>query len=348
MSAAAGAAATAATMIAPPPSAADIAPPPAVVDEEEYQEGGDRPLWPWLVAIGFVIAAVIAGFFVWNELSSTPQVAVTNYVGLPQTQAEQQIHAAGLVPAVNKHSNDNVAQGKVYKQDPSPGSKVDKDGTVTIWVSTGPPKVTMPDVKGEQWTQAQQTLVNLGLKPQKFNVGGKTAGQVQATDPSAGTKVPKGSTVRVNVSTGPKIATVPSVVGLSIQDATARLNQAGFNANPKFVDSTAPQGQVISQTPSPGSSEPEGTSVTLNVSNGPPQKTVPDVVGYTSQQAVQALEAAGFQVNQQYTQTGAAGDNIVQSQNPAGNSQAPQGSTVTIVIGQQSQGPPPTTTTSTG
>jgi beta-lactam-binding protein with PASTA domain/predicted Ser/Thr protein kinase len=345
--AAAATAATAATMIAPPPSSAADAPPPAVVDEKEYQEGGDRPLWPWLVAVGFVIAAVIAGFFVWNELSSTPQVAVTHYVGLPQAQAEQQIQQAGLVSAVNRHTNNSVPSGKVYKQDPGAGSKIDKGGTVTIWVSTGPPKVTMPDVKGEQWTQAQQTLVNLGLKPKKFNVGGKTAGQVTATDPSAGTKVPVGSTVRVNVSTGPKIGTVPSVVGLSIQDATAKLNTAGFNANPKFVDSTAPQGQVISQTPSPGSSEPEGTSVTLNVSNGPPQVTVPDVVGYTSQQAVQALEAAGFQVSQQYTQTGAAGDNIVQSQNPAGNSQAPQGSKVTIVIGQQSQGPPPPTTTTT-
>jgi serine/threonine-protein kinase len=346
--AAAAGAATAATMIAPPPAtAADAPPPPAVVDEEEYQEGGDRPLWPWLVAVGFVIAAVIAGFFVWNELTSTPQVPVNRYVGLPQAQAEQQIRAAGLVPSAQKHSNDSVPQGQVYKQDPAAGSKTDKGGTVTLWVSTGPPKVTMPDVKGEQWTQAQQTLANLGLNPKKYNVGGKTPGQVTATDPSAGTKVPKGSTVRVNVSTGPKIATVPSVVGLSIQDATSRLNTAGFNANPKFVDSTAPQGQVISQSPAPGSSEPEGTSVTVNVSNGPPMVTVPDVVGYTSQQAVQALEAAGFQVTQQYTQTGAAGDNIVQRQNPAGNSQAPKNSTVTIVIGQHSQGPPPTTTTTT-
>jgi serine/threonine-protein kinase len=339
-------AATAATMIAAPPPAARDAPPPAVVEEDAYEEdGGDKPLWPWLVAIGFVIAAVIAGFFVWNELSSAPQVAVNHYVGDTQASAEQQIRAAGLVPAVNKGSNEHQPPGKVYQQDPSAGSKIDKGGTVTIWVSTGPPKVVMPDVKGEQWTQAQQTLANLGLVPKKYNVGGKTAGQVTATDPSAGTKVPKGSTVRVNVSTGPKIATVPSVVGLSIQDATAKLNAAGFNPNPKFVDSTAPQGQVISQIPVPGSSEPEGTSVTVNVSNGPPMVTVPDVVGYTSQQAVQALEAAGFQVNQQYTQTGAAGDNIVQRQNPAGNSQAPKNSTVTIVVGQQSQGPPSTTTT---
>jgi serine/threonine-protein kinase len=345
--AAATSAATAATMIAPPPSAA--APPPVVVDEEEIQEGGgpERPLWPWLVAIGFVIAAVIAGFFVWNQLSGAPQVPVNNYVGETQAAAEQQIVAAGLHAKVNKGPNDKIPSGKVFKQDPAPGSKIDKGGTVTIWRSTGPPKVTVPNVKGEQWTQAQQTLANLGLKPQKFSVGGTTKGQVTATDPPAGTSVPKGSTVRVNVMSGPAIATVPSVVGLSVQDATARLNAAGFKANQSYVDSTAPQGQVISQNPAAGSSEAKGTSVAVRVSNGPPQVTVPDVVGYTSQQAVQALEAAGFQVQQQTVATDASQQNIVQSQSPAGNSQATKGSTVTIVIGQHSPGPPPPPTTTT-
>ena len=74
---------------------------------------------------------------------------------------------------------------------------------------------------------------------------------------------------------------------------------------------------------------------------------MPDVVGYTSQQAVSTLEAAGFQVIQQYVSTDASQDNIVQSQNPAGNSQAEKGSQVTIVIGQHSPGPPPPTTTTT-
>jgi len=159
--------------------------------------------------------------------------------------------------------------------------------------------------------------------------------------------VPVGSTIRVNVMTGPAQGTVPSVVGLSIQDATAKLQSAGFNANPSYVDSTAPQGQVVSQNPAPGSTESKGSSVALKVSNGPPQKTVPDVIGETSQEAVSQLEAAGFQVNEQYTQTGASQDNIVQNQNPAGNSQAAQGSTVTILIGQHSQGPPPPGTTTT-
>ena len=349
--AAAAASATAATMIAPPPASA--APPPAVVaEEEEYEEGGDRPLWPWLVAVGFVVAAVIAGFFVWQELSSsTPQVPVNNYVNEPQASAQQQITAAGLHSKVNNGPNERYKKGIVFRQDPSPGTKVDKGGTVTLWVSTGPPKVNVPAVKGESWAKAQADLVNAGLQPVKYIVPGKTADVVTATDPAAGQAVPKGSKVRVNVSSGPKIASVPGVVGLSIQDATAKLNADGFNPNPSFVDSTAPQGQVVSQSPAPGTSEPQGTSVKLSVSNGPPQVTVPDVVGYTSQQAVSTLDAAGFQVQQQYQATDASQDNIVQRQSPAGNAQAPQGSTVIIVVGQHSPGPPPppaTTTTSEG
>src|SRR4051794_30401518 len=352
--AAAVASATAATMIAPPPASATGAVPPTVVaEEEEYEEGGaDRPLWPWLVAVGFVIAAITAGFFVWQELSgSTPQVPVNNYVNEPAKNAKQQISKAGLHSKVNSGPNERFDKGIVFKQDPSPGTKVDKGGTVTLWVSTGPPKVTVPAVKGEPWAKAQADLVNAGLQPVKYIVPGKTADVVTATDPAAGQSVPKGSKVRVNVSSGPKTAAVPSVVGLSIQDATAKLNAAGFNPNPSFVDSTAPQGQVVSQSPAPNTPEPEGTSVKLNVSNGPPQVTVPDVVGFTSQQAVSTLEAAGFQVTQQTTATDASQQNIVQQQNPAGNAQAPQGSIVTIVVGQHSPGPPPpppTTTTGEG
>jgi eukaryotic-like serine/threonine-protein kinase len=346
--AAEAASATAATMIAPSPVETTVAPPPAVVEEEEVEEGGpERPLWPWLVAIGFVIAAVIAGFFVWNELSSTPQVPVNNYVGETQKQAEQQIRKAGLVPAVNKGPNAHVPKGKVFRQDPDAGSKVDKGGTVTIWTSTGPPKVSVPDVKGQQWSTAQQTLVNAGLKPKEYLVPGDKQGQVTATDPSAGSSVPKGSTVRVNVMRGPGTATVPNVVGMDLAQAIDALHSVGLNANPTIVSSDAPQNQVIHQNPAPGSSEPKGTSVDLQVSNGPPLVSIPDVVGYTSQQAVQALQAAGFQVNEQYTSTDASQENIVQSQNPAGNSKAAKGTTVTITIGQHSPGPPPTTTTST-
>src|SRR5436190_8590220 len=154
--AAAAASATAATMIAPPASTPAAAVPPTVIeDEEEYEEGGERPLWPWLVAAGFVIAAIIAGFFVYQELSGPKaNIPVNNYVNETQKNAEQQIRAAHLVPAVKKGPSERYKQGIVFKQDPSAGSKLEKDGTVTIWVSTGPPKVTVPPVKGQQWPDA--------------------------------------------------------------------------------------------------------------------------------------------------------------------------------------------------
>ena len=344
---------TSATMIAPPPTArARDVPPPPVVEEEEYAERGgpERPLWPWLLAAAFVIAAAIAGFFVWHELSgSTVKEPVNNYVNEKQAQAERQIRAAHLVPSVKKAPNEKFKKGIVYDQDPDAGSKVDKGGTVTIFVSTGPPKVNVPAVKGKTWSDAQQELTDAGFKPEEhFVPGGKTRGIVSATDPPAGTAAPKGSTVRVNVYSGPAPAIVPSVVGLSLADAIAKLRAEGLNPNPTIVSSDAPQNQVIHQDPAPGTKATKGSSVALQVSNGPPQVSVPSVVGETAQQAVAALEGAGFLVVQQPVSVDSADQNdIVQSQNPDGGTSATKGSTVTIEVGQFSPGPPTTSTTTT-
>jgi eukaryotic-like serine/threonine-protein kinase len=343
--------ATAATMIAPAAATAGtrVMPPPVVAeDEEEYEERGgpERPIWPWLVAIGFVVAAVIAGFFVWQELSgSASKVPVALYLNEPVAQAKRQITAAHLHPRVLKGSSERYRKGIVFKQDPSAGSHVDKGSTVTIWMSTGPPPVTVPDVKGKQWTDAQQALIDAGLKPVEHIVNGPTKGQVSATDPPAGKSVPKGSTIRVNVWSGPAPATVPSVVGDTLSDAITALRNAGFNPNPTYVKSDAPQNQVIHQNPNPGTSEPKGTSVDLTVSSGPPQVSVPDVVGYTSQQALLTLQRAGFVVNQQpVAVTDPSQVNVVRAQNPSGGESATKGSTVTIEVGQLASGPPPTTT----
>ena len=344
---------TSATMIAPPPTtrARDV-PRPPVVEEEEYAERGgpERPLWPWLLAAAFVIAAAIAGFFVWHELSgSTVKEPVNNYVNEKQAQAERQIRAAHLVPSVKKAPNEKFPKGIVYDQDPAAGSKVDKGGTVTIFVSTGPPKVNVPTVKGKTWSDAQQELTDAGFKPEEhFVPGGKTRGIVSATDPPAGTAAPKGSTVRVNVYSGPAPAIVPSVVGLSLADAIAKLRAEGLNPNPTIVSSDAPQNQVIHQDPAPGTRATKGSSVALQVSNGPPQVSVPSVVGETAQQAVAALEGAGFLVVQQPVSVDSADQNdIVQSQNPDGGTSATKGSKVTIEVGQFSPGPPTTSTTTT-
>jgi eukaryotic-like serine/threonine-protein kinase len=345
---------TAATMIAPPPPtrARDI-PPPPLVEEEEYAERGgpERPLWPWLLAAAFVIAAAVAGFFVWHELSgSKVKEPVALYQGETQRQAIRQIKAAHLVPSVKHGPNEKYKKGIVYDQNPDAGSKVDRGGTVTIFVSTGPPKVNVPSVKGKPWSQAQQELTDAGFKPEEhFVPGGKTKGIVAATDPAGGTAAPKGSTVRVNVYSGPALADVPNVVGDTLSVATSTLHAKGLNYNLTYVDNDAPQGQVVHQNPAPGSSVTKGTTVNLDVSNGPPQVSVPPVVGESVQQAEVELQSAGFVVNQQpVSVSDSSQDGIVQSQSPDGGTSATKGSTVTITVGQFSQGPPTTTPTTTG
>jgi serine/threonine-protein kinase len=332
----AAAAETAATMIAPRGRAQS-----AVLEEEEYEEPPrDRPLWPWLVAAAFVIAALVAGFFVWHELSGGgAKEPVGRYVGEKKSQAVLQIHHAHLVAVIKHGSSTKYPSGVVYDQDPAASTEVPKDGNVTIWVSTGKPKVAIPDVVGEQWTQAKQAIIQAKLVPVEHNVPGGKKGVVSATDPKVGTKLTEGSKVTVNVESGPTPVQVPDVRGESVSQASATLHADGFNVNTTFVQSNETANTVISESPAPGTNAPQGSTVNLTVSNGPPQKTVPTVVNETSQQATHDLEAAGFKVTEVMQSTSdPSQNNIVLQQSPNGGSQATQGSTVTIYVGQYSGG----------
>src|SRR5205085_270613 len=95
--------------------------------------------------------------------------------------------------------------------------------------------------------------------------------------------------------------------------------------------------------PAAGTSVDEGSTVTLVVSSGPEQVTVPDVVGMTQAQATSTLQGAGFHVvSQDQLTTHAAENGHVLSQTPNAGTKADKGSTVTITVGRTAGG---TTTT---
>ncbi|MDX6481585.1 MAG: eukaryotic-like serine/threonine-protein kinase [Gaiellaceae bacterium] len=325
---------TSATIVAPrgtPP------PPPAVVHEEIVEEERDRPMWPWILAALFVVAAAIAGIIVWNQLSGgAPQEPVALYSDcVPQRLAERQITAVDHVTEVRPRPTGECEAGQVYDQDPSQGETLSKGSTVVIWVSTGKPKVEIPPLKGKTWEEAKAALIAEHLKPEKRPVPGGTKDIVTATSPPAGKKATWGDTVKVNVGEGPRMVAVPSVFGETLPQATADLQAAGFRVNPTFVDNSAPANTIVGQDPPGGKVEPVGTYIKLSVSNGPPQTTVPDVTQETSEQAQQDLKDVGFKVLVRYVAvTDETQDNIVQSQTPDGDAQAPEHSTVTIYVGR--------------
>ena len=347
-------AATAATMITPPRRAGGAPPlPPSVyydLDEPIHR----RPVWPWIAALLFVIGAAIGGYFLYhqisNRLASSTPVAVSNYVNETQQLATQNITADGFHPVVKTHSSLTVPNGFVYKQDPVAGQHQPKGDNVTIWVSSGKPKVVVPTLTGLKSADAVAKLKALHLVPDVHEItSGQPADTVTASDPKAGTQVVTGRKVRINVSKGPTPITVPGVTGEPIGQATATLNQAGFKVNPTYVDSDQPQNTVINQSPAQNQQAAKGSTVSLTVSNGPKTVAVPDVRTLDAGSASATLQSQGFKVK--FTSTPVTDpnqDQIVLDQSPEGGQQAKPGSVVTLDVGRCPQsGCPATTTTAT-
>ena len=126
---------------------------------------------------------------------------------------------------------------------------------------------------------------------------------------------------------------VPQVNGLPVNQATQQVTKAGLVAKVvKEANPTVPKGTVISTSPANGSLVAKGTTVTLKVSNGPPQVTVPSVIHKPEPVARSTLEDKGFQVNEVTAQNSTAKPNTVVRQNPTGGTSVNKGATVTLFI----------------
>ena len=343
--------ATAATMIVPPRRGAyaPVPPPPVYYDLDEPIHR--RPMWPWVAAFLFVLGAAVGGWFLYhqisNKLASNKVVPVNFYVGMREAQARVKIKADGFTPVVNHHSSRKTPAGFVFKQLPVQATRKPKGDPVTIWVSTGVPKVAVPSLVGQQSTDAVGALKDAHLTPDVHEVpSSKPTGEVTAQDPPPGTKQPEGSPVRINVSKGPTPVSVPSVVGEPIATATSTLQAQGFKVSPTYVDSSEPANNVISQTPAAGDSAGKGSVVSLTVSNGPKTSTVPDVTSLDLGSAEQTLHDSGFNARGiVYQDTpDPNSDGLVLSQAPVGGTQLKPGGNVTLTVGRYTATPPTTTT----
>ncbi|HSS79769.1 MAG TPA: Stk1 family PASTA domain-containing Ser/Thr kinase [Gaiellaceae bacterium] len=304
-----------------------------------------RPVWPWVLSVLLLLAAAGAAWFAYtkiqDQLSKNQPVSVPFVKGLTESLAVQKINGASLNPQVGREFSDSVPKGTVIDQSPAAGDHVAKHTSVQLTVSKGKETVQVPSVIGKSRDDAVSTLVNAGLDPHTFAVhSSKPVDTVVAQDPVAGKVIQKGSSVRINYSSGPAAVTVPSVIGLPFDQASKALRDQGFSVQRTDVESDQAKGIVVDQSPS-GSASP-GATVTLSVSKGPKQSTVPDVTSQDEGSARSTLESAGFKVKVQHQDVTDPGlDGIVLSQSPSPNSSAPQGSTVTIVVGRVTPTAPP-------
>jgi len=313
----------------------------------EYDEPPRRrAFWPWLLALLLIAGTLVGGWFVWQELQSqldaTKPVAVPDVEGSVERLAVRQIRAAGLRENVVREADDEAEAGIVFEQDPQPGQRIERGNFVTIRVSTGKPKVRVPDVVGQSRDDAVAALTDAGLEANVVPVNSlEPVDEVLATAPKAGTELVKGSTVRVNVSKGPRPITVPSVIGIPYESAASQLQGLGFAVSREPVEDKAAAGVVVGQSAAPGTQQGKGSVITLQVSQGPQTSQVPDVTSQLEADARSQLESSGFAVQTVEEIVDSADlDGKVLSQDPEGGSEAEQGTTVVIVVGRFE--PPPT------
>jgi eukaryotic-like serine/threonine-protein kinase len=210
-------------------------------------------------------------------------------------------------------------------------------GGVAAYLLTRPAKVVVPSVTHEPFSVAQAQLENAGLGVSQLSLTSeKPPGTVIAQDPKAGVKVKEATTVALTVSTGPGNATVPTVVGDTLQQAKSAIETANLRVGriEHQSSNTVPDGQVIGTSPPAGANPAVNTPVTIIVSIGPPPVNVPDVTSDTVGQAKATLEAPPRNFNvittTEITTTSPAGTVI--GQTPAGGESVQPGTTISLVV----------------
>jgi serine/threonine-protein kinase len=305
-------------------------PPPLPPEQDRQARRGPRR--GMLAAIVAVLLVLGAGAGVWY-INSGQFTRVPSLLGQTEKEAGQRLSDSGLeLKSVKRAYSDSVERGRVIDSDPKSGARIRGNGSVTITVSRGPEIVKVPAVEGVALAEARQTLKKSGLVPgmvtkefsREFD-----RGDVIRTDPGAGAERHPDSAVALVVSKGSPVD-VPDVTGLSVQDATAALDEEGLKAEvlPGRVTSPEAEGDIAHQSPGQGAQVAEGDTITLTVSKGPRMIDVPDVTGKDVDEATRLLKGAGFEVK--VDRPFLSFSDKIASQSVDGGEQAPEGTTITI------------------
>ncbi len=334
---------------------------PAPIIQPEEEPGRPRSVWPWVLVI-ILILALAGGAYVILTNWSTAEAdlgTVPGVVGLSEAAAVASIEGAGFKSEKEGvQPSADVAEGDVARQDPEPDTKLEKGKTISIWISSGEGKVEVPSVVGLSEVEAAAKIGAAGLKPvSKPEVNpDQPVGTVLRQNPDGGKKVDAGTTVTITVAAATNTIKVPSLTGMSQENAVALLESMDLVPSVEAIDSQLPGGTVVDQDPKQSAEVEPGAIVKVYVSNAPVATTVrvPAVaaLGLTEAQAKAKLAQYGLKARVINLETPDFKPGLCIYQDPAAGVEVKIGSTVDITIARKpvtttTTTEPPTTTTTT-
>ncbi|AZM90020.1 MULTISPECIES: Stk1 family PASTA domain-containing Ser/Thr kinase [Streptomyces] len=287
-----------------------------------------------VAAVLVLVGAILIGKTIFNSTADN-RPAVPKLVGQTFEQAQSSAKNMGL--GLEKEAEEPCAdqpKGNVCSQNPAPDTKVDKGTTVKVKVSSGAPKVAVPDVTRLKFEDAESSLKSKKFQVEKKLVESDTAapGTVLEQNPKSGSQAEQGSVITLQVAKEVAKGVVPDLKGMNKAAATKALTDAKLKlGSTTEVDSpgAAPQ-TVVQQQYEPGQQLPKDTPVNVSISKASSQPTVvPPLAGQTVAQAKNTLKAANL--NFGAVLSGPTDDNaVIMASEPAVSQPVPAGTVVNV------------------
>lgn len=220
----------------------------------------------------FLIIFVLVGFSYGCSSSQSAEVKVPNFVGLKVSEAQNLAKQNGLIlQVVLTEPSDQYPIDTITSQDPPEGEVIKSGGFVRIVLSAGPETISVPNVMGQDFETARNTILDMGLSLGEIKEieSSSQVGVVISQDPDPETVVMPYTKINLSISIGQFII-VPNVIGKSVDEARQIIQSAGLVLYK--VDTFSGSGEntpsniVLYQYPMPNAKVQSGTQVLLRVS----------------------------------------------------------------------------------
>ena len=284
--------------------------------------------------IAALMTAVLAGTgaYAWQTLSPTELPDVRGTRATTATSALRDLGFRSI--KVERAFSADVPADAVIGTKPAAGQRLRHSQTVTLLVSRGPQRTSVPSLTGLPVAKARAQLTARGLRTEsKAAVFDEQvpAGSVITSIPRPGARVDVGSIVTLVASKGPAPVTLADVRGKDAAAAASLLTGSGLEVRrtTAFSDTVA-SGRVVSTSPAAGVQVPRGSTVSMVVSRGPQRVTVPNLRMVAERKAVATLRGLGLEVRVVYP----AGRNFnkVVGQSVKAGMRVPRGTVITLTV----------------
>jgi serine/threonine-protein kinase len=252
-------------------------------------------------------ALLIVGIVAFQALTKKSFV-VPSLTGVAEAEARNSIATFDWEIIIRAERTNDVEFGFVIRTDPEAGASLKQGDAIVMYVSEGAPLGVLFDVTGESREAATKKLTDQGLTVSASDeasdavpVGNVISWSV-AKQPTlvAGDEVLQGTLINLVVSSGPALRSVPLLVGMKLEDATATALELGLllGVTPDSYSPDVAIGLIGAQSPPPGQFVPKGSTIVYSISLGPDLVELPNIVGINFIDAEKRLVAAGFIVGE--------------------------------------------------